>query len=64
MKIAEAFSENKGLSFKRAIFIQSGEPKAHGIFAQDDISFWGKHVILSEAKNLHLGAAAPRSAKA
>jgi len=36
MKMAEAFNENKGLSFKQAILIRSGEPKAHEICAQDD----------------------------
>jgi hypothetical protein len=35
MKIAKGPIENKGLSSNRAIFMQGGEPKDHGIFAQD-----------------------------
>jgi hypothetical protein len=36
MKIAGARTENKGLISKEAIFMHSGEPKAHDICAQDD----------------------------
>jgi hypothetical protein len=36
MKIAGPFIGNKGVSLNQAIFMHSGEPKAHEIFAQDD----------------------------
>jgi hypothetical protein len=36
MKIAKDSVESKGLSFNEAIFMRGGEPKDHGICAQND----------------------------